>query len=61
MPGGIPVATVALNGAKNTGILAASILACNDTSILEKVIQYKTMLKDEVLLKVNKMKNLQKD
>ena len=61
MPGGIPVATVALNGAKNAGILAASILACNDTALLEKVIQYKVMLKDEVLLKVNKMKKLQKD
>ncbi|MBC7885362.1 MAG: 5-(carboxyamino)imidazole ribonucleotide mutase, partial [Saprospiraceae bacterium] len=47
MPGGIPVATVALNGAKNAGILAASILGCSDPSLQEKLIQYKTKLKEE--------------
>jgi len=56
MPSGIPVATVALNGAKNAGILAASILAVSDTSMLEKVIQFKIKLRDEVLLKADKMK-----
>lgn len=51
MPGGIPVATVALNGAKNAGILAASIIGSSDQTVLERVIQYKNMLKDEVLAK----------
>jgi 5-(carboxyamino)imidazole ribonucleotide mutase len=57
MPGGIPVATVALNGAKNAGILAASILATSDEELLRKMIDYKEELKNEVLLKVEKMKN----
>ena len=57
MPGGIPVATVALNGAKNAGILAASILANSDEELLRKMIYYKEELKNEVLLKVEKMKN----
>ncbi|MBK6497917.1 MAG: 5-(carboxyamino)imidazole ribonucleotide mutase [Saprospiraceae bacterium] len=57
MPGGIPVATVALNGAKNAGILAASILATSDEELLRKMIYYKEELKNEVLLKVEKMKN----
>jgi 5-(carboxyamino)imidazole ribonucleotide mutase len=57
MPGGIPVATVALNGAKNAGILAASILATSDEGLLRKMIDYKEELKNEVLLKVEKMKN----
>ncbi len=57
MPGGIPVATVALNGAKNAGILATSILATSDGELLQKMIDYKEKLKNEVLLKVEKMKN----
>lgn len=57
MPGGIPVATVALNGAKNAGILATSILATSDEELLQKMIDYKEKLKNEVLLKVEKMKN----
>lgn len=59
MPGGIPVATVALNGAKNAGILAASIIGSSDQLILEKVISYKTKLKDEVLEKAVKLENKQ--
>ena len=59
MPGGIPVATVALNGAKNAGILAASIIGSSDQSILEKVSSYKTKLKEEVLLKAVKLENKQ--
>jgi len=51
MPNGIPVATVALNAAKNAGILAASILGSSDPSLLEKIITYKTELKDIVLEK----------
>lgn len=49
MPGGIPVATVALNGAKNAGILAASILGASDSTIYNKVMTYKNSLKDKVL------------
>ena len=49
MPGGIPVATVALNGAKNAGILAASILGSGDPTIREKVSAYKLKLNDCLL------------
>tara|TARA_B100001175_G_C19507304_1_gene641654 strand:+ start:2837 stop:3322 length:486 start_codon:yes stop_codon:yes gene_type:complete len=48
MPGGVPVATVALNGSKNAGILAAQIVGTSDPSILEKVTQYKEGLKTKV-------------
>lgn len=49
MPGGIPVATVALNGAKNAGILAASIIGAFDTSIGKNLDQYKEGLKAKVI------------
>ncbi len=49
MPGGVPVATVALDGAKNAGILAAQIIGSSDKSVLDKIISYKESLK----LKVN--------
>ena len=49
MPGGVPVATVALNGAKNAGILAAQIIASNDSCVLDKVILYKEGLKQKVI------------
>lgn len=55
MPNGIPVATVALNGAKNAGILAASILGTGDTSIMEKVILFKKQLEKEVMEKNEKL------
>jgi 5-(carboxyamino)imidazole ribonucleotide mutase len=55
MPNGIPVATVALNAAKNAGILAASILGSHDSTILDKVIAYKNSLEAEVLLKAAKL------
>jgi 5-(carboxyamino)imidazole ribonucleotide mutase len=48
MPGGVPVATVALNGAKNAGILAAQILGISNPDILNKVIDYKNGLKETV-------------
>lgn len=48
MPGGVPVASVAINGAKNAGILAAQILSCSDNELLQKVINYKNSLRDEV-------------
>jgi 5-(carboxyamino)imidazole ribonucleotide mutase len=51
MPGGVPVATVALNGAKNAGILATQIIATNDDALRDKVIQYKESLRDVVLAK----------
>lgn len=49
MPGGVPVATVALNGAKNAGILAAQIIGCQDVATLNKVIAYKERLKQAVI------------
>jgi len=49
MPGGVPVATVALNGAKNAGILAAQIIGSHNPEILERVIQYKKELQQKVL------------
>ncbi|MFI0428381.1 5-(carboxyamino)imidazole ribonucleotide mutase [Mariniflexile sp. HMF6888] len=48
MPGGVPVATVALNGAKNAGILAAQIIGSNDLAVLNKIIDYKESLKQKV-------------
>ncbi|MBI1316296.1 5-(carboxyamino)imidazole ribonucleotide mutase [bacterium] len=49
MPGGVPVATVAVNGALNAGILAAQILATSDPDLLRKVVEYKQELKRKVL------------
>lgn len=49
MPGGVPVATVALNGAKNAGILAAQIIGSNEASVLNKIITYKEELKQMVI------------
>jgi len=49
MPGGVPVATVALNGAKNAGILAAQILGSADQCVLDKVMVYKEGLKVKVI------------
>jgi len=48
MPGGVPVATVALNGAKNAGILAAQIIGASDKCVLERIIAYKEGLKLKV-------------
>ncbi|WP_339896258.1 5-(carboxyamino)imidazole ribonucleotide mutase [uncultured Algibacter sp.] len=48
MPGGVPVATVALNGAKNAGILAAQIIGTSDTCVLDKILVYKEGLKIKV-------------
>jgi 5-(carboxyamino)imidazole ribonucleotide mutase len=49
MPGGVPVATVALDGAKNAGILAAQIVGSSDAAVLQRVIDYKDGLKAKVL------------
>jgi 5-(carboxyamino)imidazole ribonucleotide mutase len=51
MPGGVPVATVAINGAKNAGILAAQILATHDADLQNKIIDYKKQLEQEVIEK----------
>ncbi|WP_375238216.1 5-(carboxyamino)imidazole ribonucleotide mutase [Aurantibacter sp.] len=48
MPGGVPVATVALNGAKNAGILAAQIIGSADKCVLDKMVAYKEGLKMKV-------------
>ena len=48
MPGGVPVASVAINGAKNAGILAAQILGSNDKEIRQRVRDYKDNLKTKV-------------
>jgi len=48
MPSGVPVATVALNGAKNAGILAVEILGSSNSELLKKVIQYKKELEEKV-------------
>ncbi len=49
MPGGVPVATVALNGAKNAGILAAQIIGSSDQEVLDRIIAYKEGLKAKVI------------
>jgi 5-(carboxyamino)imidazole ribonucleotide mutase len=55
MPGGIPVATVALNGAKNAGILAASILATSDKKLFQKLTVYKADMERQVLDSAKKL------
>ncbi len=49
MPSGVPVATVALNGAKNAGILALQIIATGNEELSNKVIAYKESLKDKIV------------
>lgn len=49
MPGGVPVATVALNGAKNAGILAAQIIGSSNPELLQKIVDYKASLKTKVI------------
>lgn len=56
MPNGIPVATVALNASKNAGILAASIIGAFQPAIGDKVAHYKQELEEEVLKKVDNLK-----
>jgi len=58
MPGGVPVATVALNGAKNAGILAAQIIGCQDKCVLDKIVLYKEGLKLKVIQGAKKMNDL---
>ena len=56
MPGGVPVATVALNGAKNAGILAAQMVSIQNADLRKKIIKYKQELKNQVLAKSEKMR-----
>jgi len=57
MPGGVPVATVALDGAQNAGILAAQIIGSSNKTVLDKIIQYKEELKTKVIKASEEMKN----
>lgn len=56
MPNGVPVATVALNAAKNAGILAAQIIGSSDERIATRIADYKMQLSEEVMQKVSKLK-----
>ena len=58
MPSGIPVATVALNGATNAGILAAKIIGISDSEVSKKLQKYQDFLKNKVLENVNEIKDL---
>jgi len=55
MPGGVPVATVALNGAKNAGLLAVQILSAGNKALRDKMVQYKENLNEMVMQKVKKI------
>lgn len=61
MPNGIPVATVALNGAKNAGILAAKIIGASNEQILAKIDDYMEDLKEAVLKNAEDLKNENKN
>lgn len=58
MPQGIPVATVAINGGANAGLMAAKILAVSDEELLKKLKEYKQGLKDKVCAKAEKLENI---
>lgn len=56
MPAGVPVATVALNGSRNAGILAAQIIATSDAKLLQRISDFKEELKKKVMESVHEMK-----
>ena len=58
MPTGIPVATVAINGAANAGILAAKMLATSDPELLERLKAYSEKLKNQVVAKADKLEEI---
>lgn len=58
MPSGIPVATVAINGAKNAGLLALKMLAITDAELLAKLNKYSESMKDGVAAKCDKLENI---
>ncbi len=55
MPAGVPVATVALNGAKNAGLLAVQILSVADCGLRDKLLKYKEQLRESVMQKVHRL------
>ncbi len=55
MPAGVPVATVALNGARNAGILAAQIIGSHDRATLQRIASFKEELKNKVMEAVNEL------
>lgn len=57
MPGGVPVSTVALNGAKNAGLLAVQILSVGEVQLRKKMLDYKEKMNSEVMEKVHKLKD----
>jgi len=59
MPGGVPVATVAINNAKNAGILAAQIIGSRDASVLQKISDYKAQMEKEVEQKAQRLEKLE--
>ena len=58
MPPGVPVATVAVNGAKNAGLLAVQILALSDKSLQKKISDYKKNMSNEVKMKARKLSKI---
>lgn len=58
MPSGIPVATVAINGGANAGLLAAKILATSDSQLLQKLKNYSQKLKEQVVAKDEKLQEI---
>ncbi|MBU0924801.1 5-(carboxyamino)imidazole ribonucleotide mutase [bacterium] len=58
MPGGVPVATVAINGGKNAGILAAQMIGIKSKEIRTKVKEYKKQMEKEVLSKAEKLEDI---
>ncbi|ANW97310.1 N5-carboxyaminoimidazole ribonucleotide mutase [Wenyingzhuangia fucanilytica] len=61
MPGGVPVATVALNGAKNAGILAAQIIGATNSTVLDSIVAYKEGLKSKVIEAAERVKTSQQE
>lgn len=60
MPNGVPVATVALNAARNAGILAAQMLATSDQGLLNRISEYKESLRDKVLVAAKRVEGKSK-
>lgn len=58
MPGGVPVATVALNGAQNAGILAAQIIATGDPAMMKKIIAHKEKLREKIFKSADEINKL---
>ncbi|MBE0550854.1 MAG: 5-(carboxyamino)imidazole ribonucleotide mutase, partial [Ignavibacterium sp.] len=56
MPSGVPVATVAINGAKNAGILAAQIISTGNSDLQKKIVEFKKKLSEESIRKNEKIK-----